>query len=398
MKRIGAEIIIVLLLLAVFAGSFLLYNTTVEDTLSVLDESPAPVEGDWYFSCVLKNETEPFWLELRRGVEQAALDYHVAVSFNAPRFTDAEREAMFLDIAVASRVDGIITHVSDPAVFAPIIDKAVTYGIPVVTVVSDAIDSKRAAFIGANRYQLGFEGGRLVAEATGGTGKVALVLGEYPVEASTEEQDMLVYGFRNALKDMSGLEIAVVTTSNMGILSAEEITSDILLDNPDINMIYCTTAMDTLGVAQVVVDMNKVGLVGIVGYESIEEILRYIDKGVVYGTVASEPYEIGYNSIRSLVEVCTQERTSAFVDTGMQVITKENVAEYLDTETEAAADEDANAKSDSGNAAGTDAKSDSGDAAGTDAESDSGNAVGTDADAKVDSDAGTAGGGGGDAP
>lgn len=329
MKRIGAEIVIVVLLLAVFAASFAMYTAKVGDTLSVLDESPAPVTGDWYFTCILKNQTEPFWQELRRGVEKAAVDYHVAVSFNAPRFTDIAQEAMFLDMAVAARVDGIITDVADPETFTPIIDKAVDLGIPVVTAVSDAIDSKRAAFVGANRYSLGYEGGRMVAAATGGVGKVALVIGDNPAGSSEEEQDMLVYGFRNGVRELPGLEIAVVATSNMGILSAEEIATEILSDNPDISMIYCTTAMDTLGVAQVVVDMNRVGQVGIVGYDSTEEILKYIDKGVVYGTVASDPYEIGYNSIKSLYEVRTQNRTSAFVDTGMKVITADNVSSYL---------------------------------------------------------------------
>ena len=181
--------------------------------------------------------------------------------------------------------------------------------------------------------------GELVTEATGGTAKVAMVLGDYPVEASQSDQDMLMYGFRTALKDKPGMEISVVRTSSMGILSAEEIASNILLEYPDITAFYCTTAMDTVGVAQVVVDMNKVGKVAIVGYDNTEEILRYIDKGVIYGTLASNPWDIGYNSVKAMVEAKTQSRTSGYVATAAYVIRRDNVGSYLNSPAASGAEE-----------------------------------------------------------
>lgn len=87
--------------------------------------------------------------------------------------------------------------------------------------------------------------------------------------------------------------------------------------------------MDTIGTAQVIVDFNKVGDIAIVGYGDTADILRYIDKGIIYGTVMSDPYRIGYESVKSMVEIKEKNNVSTFVDIGVNVITKDNVKEYF---------------------------------------------------------------------
>lgn len=76
-------------------------------------------------------------------------------------------------------------------------------------------------------------------------------------------------------------------------------------------------------------DLNKVGQITIIGYDDAPEILRYIEKGVIYGTVVANPYEIGYESIRSLVEIKKNRMTSTYVDTGAKVVTCCNIEEYM---------------------------------------------------------------------
>ena len=55
----------------------------------------------------------------------------------------------------------------------PSINKAAEAGIPVVTILGDLPKSKRIAFVGSYQYDLGYTGGKSLAEALGGKGKVA---------------------------------------------------------------------------------------------------------------------------------------------------------------------------------------------------------------------------------
>ena len=60
------------------------------------------------------------------------------LSSSISRFTNLDEQMMYLDIAIASKVDGIVTHVLDEEKFTPLINRAVDSGIPVITVEAEA--------------------------------------------------------------------------------------------------------------------------------------------------------------------------------------------------------------------------------------------------------------------
>src|SRR5699024_55430 len=58
-------------------------------------------------------------------------------------------------IAIASRVDGIILYTDGDSRISDLIDEAMEQGIPVVTVMNDDTESRRVSYVGVNHYQLG---------------------------------------------------------------------------------------------------------------------------------------------------------------------------------------------------------------------------------------------------
>lgn len=283
-----------------------------------------------YHFAVIGQADDTFWQSVREGCLAAAEEYHVAVEFNVPPFTNLEEQMMYLDIAIASKVDGIVTHVLDEEKFTPLIDKAVEAGIPVITVEAEAKNSKRSAYVGTNTFNLGRESGKLVLEAKGEKANIAIILSDYVDGTENVPQNLRIAGTKDALKDMPGMTIRTFSSST-GFFSAEEVTRRILINYPEVDTIICTSARDTISAAQVIVDLNKVGKITVIGYDDAPEILRYIEKGVIYGTVVANPYMIGYESIRSLVEIKQNRLTSTYVDTGAKVITYDNIQDYLHT-------------------------------------------------------------------
>lgn len=284
---------------------------------------------EYHFVLVAQNTEDPFWQSVKSGALKAGKEFNAAVEFNGPRFNNIDEELQYLDIAIASRVDGIATHVLDEDRFTPIINKAVDMKIPVITVEDDAKKSKRTAYIGISNFQLGVEGGKLLAKGTNGKAQVAVVLNSFGNALGNVTQNLRISGISDAIKNFgNGIEIKVIRTSYMGILGAGEVTNEIINEFPNINAIVCTSTEDTIGAAQVIVDLNKVGNITIIGYGDLPEILRYVEKGVIFGTVVSNPTDMGYQSIKSLVEIKMKNGTSAYVDTGVQGISQENLKEY----------------------------------------------------------------------
>lgn len=330
MKNIYTVLIIVLFIIFTSAFAFSIFYFQKSDLTLSADSMPKDntKRPEYHFAIIAQNTDDPFWQSVKKGALEAARVFNVAVEFNGPRFTNIVEELQYLDIAIASRVDGIATHVLDDKQFTPLIDKAVNMNIPVVTIETDAKTSKRSSFIGTNSFKLGDEGGKLIAEAAGGKAKVAVILNSYSDDGENIAQNLRVAGFRDAIKNYPEIEIKTVQSSRMGIFSAEEVTQEILNKFPDVNAIFCTSSKDTIGAAQVIVDFNRVGDVTLIGYSDLKEVLRYVEKGVIYGTVISNPVNMGYESIKALVELKKKKRTSSYVDTGVNVVTGKNLAEY----------------------------------------------------------------------
>lgn len=70
----------------------------------------------------------------------------------------------YMNMSIASNADGIILQYSGEQGLEAKINEAVQKGIPVVTVMGDAVHSKRQSFVGVSDYQLGSAYGEKVAE------------------------------------------------------------------------------------------------------------------------------------------------------------------------------------------------------------------------------------------
>lgn len=319
MKRV-----IYILIMLILAASLNLYRL---ESKKVMVHTKKPT---YHFFIIGQNSVDPFWKAVKQGVQKASEEYDVVIEFFAPRFNNPKEELKYLDIAILSNVDGIITHSFNTPDFTRLINKAYARGIPVVSIENDAPKSNRKAFVGTNSFLLGKKAGKLMIEATGGRANIGIIVSNDYGLSSVERQNMEINGFLSTIKNYPNMKLVKVYNSKMGILGAEEITQKIIDSEEKIDAIYTTNSIDTLGSAQIIVENNKVGHMVLVGYGDTEKILRYIKNRIIYGTVMSYPYEMGYESVKALVNIKEKNNTSNFIDTGVRVITKKNIVEYYE--------------------------------------------------------------------
>ena len=108
-----------------------------------------------------------FWAIVRNGVEAAARQMDVVVSYRAPDVYSLERMKAMIDQAVATRPDGLVVSIPEPGL-APAIRRAVRAGIPVVSINSGSDVYRRLgvlAHVGQPEERAGFEAGRRLAAA-----------------------------------------------------------------------------------------------------------------------------------------------------------------------------------------------------------------------------------------
>ena len=108
-----------------------------------------------------------FWAIVRNGVEAAARQMDVVVSYRAPDVYSLDRMKAMIDQAVATRPDGLVVSIPEPGL-APAIRRAVRAGIPVVSINSGSDVYRRLgvlAHVGQPEERAGFEAGRRLAAA-----------------------------------------------------------------------------------------------------------------------------------------------------------------------------------------------------------------------------------------
>ena len=108
----------------------------------------------------VSNEFAPF---IKKGVEKAAADFGVDVQMVGPVGPDADLQINELETLVEAGVDGLaISSVSTDAL-APVINRLIEQGIPVVAYNTDNPESERLGFAGQDLVQSGVEAAKVLA-------------------------------------------------------------------------------------------------------------------------------------------------------------------------------------------------------------------------------------------
>jgi len=109
----------------------------------------------------------PFWVVVRNGIDAAARQVDVSVSYRSPDAYSIPRMRALIDAAVARRPDGLVVSIPSPGV-EPAIRRAIRAGIPVISINSGSAVYRRLgvlAHVGQRESQAGAAAGERLARA-----------------------------------------------------------------------------------------------------------------------------------------------------------------------------------------------------------------------------------------
>ncbi len=287
-----------------------------------------------YVSCMGNLE---FFNAHKYGWKWAGEVLGVKTSYVGPAEYDLNAMVAAFDQAIAKKPAGIVVFAVDP-VLEPVINKAVDAGIPVVTILGDLPNSKRLAFVGSRQFDLGYVGGKKLAEALGGKGKVAIL--SIPGVQMFDEREQ---GYRAAFSEYPGIEVVQVGDTKADTVTAISVAKDILQRHPDLAAFVGTDSTGGIGAATAVKEAGKVGQVKTVAMDRNSDVLQAIQDGILTGTVAQDDAAMAYWALLVLYNYnhhqapLTVDNAKAGVRTGPTIvymsvnyIDKSNLQYFLD--------------------------------------------------------------------
>ncbi|WP_054521245.1 substrate-binding domain-containing protein [Thermanaerothrix daxensis] len=238
-----------------------------------------------YVSCMGNLE---FFNAHKYGWKWAGEVLGVKTTYVGPAEYDLNAMVAAFDQAIAKKPAGIVVFAVEP-VLEPEINKAVDNGIPVVTILGDLPNSKRLAFVGSRQFDLGYVGGKKLAEALGGKGKVAIL--SIPGVQMFDDREQ---GYRAAFAEYPGIEVVQVGDTKADTVTAINVAKDILQRHPDLAAFVGTDSTGGIGAATAVKEAGKVGQVKTVAMDRNSDVLQAIQDGILTGTVAQDDAAMAY--------------------------------------------------------------------------------------------------------
>jgi ribose transport system substrate-binding protein len=291
------------------------------------------------FYLISANSALPYWQTAAAGFKAAGAQYKVTTRVAGPDGYDAQAELEALQKAVAAHPAGILISVAEAKVLEPAINAAIDAGIPVITMDSDAVGSRRLYFIGTNNLEAGRLGGRRVAQKLGGKGRV--VFFTMAGQPNTEER---LKGFKDAFSSHAEIKIAEVVDIKDDLRKAFDKTMELaaLAGDKKIDAFVCLESASGKVVADAIV-RSGVKNRELVAWDVSQDTLDAIKAGTIDATIAQKPYTMAYIGLKGLDEIFhappkqlnkdyatdTFSTYPVFVDTGTTLVDKSNVEHYI---------------------------------------------------------------------
>ncbi len=235
-----------------------------------------------------KNQTNPFFNNVRVGAENAAKQLNAKIIQYVPTKPDSIPEQM-------SQVEDVIVKKPDAIVFTPVdykalipsVEKMNAAGIPVVNVTDHMAGGKLVSFVGIDDYKVGRATAEALMKALGGKGNVVVIEG---VKGSLSNQDR-TRGLTDVAKSYPNVKILASQSGNFQRLNALQVMENLMQSFPQIDGVMAANDAMAIGAIEALDAANRKAIV--VGINGTKEAVDAVKAGKLLASGQADPFMQG---------------------------------------------------------------------------------------------------------
>ena len=307
-----------------------IWVATLAFIVSLSCSSPAPPRAPKAIKTVafITNTTSNFWTIARKGCEKADTEVQdVKVAFKTTNTgTTDEQNRLIRDSLNIDEADAIAISPVDPTGQKSVINEAARRAL-LITQDSDAPDSDRVLYIGADNRAAGRQAGELIKKALPQGGKIMVFVGRREAENAQDRFE----GLKESLQG-SKVEIIDLMTDDANQSTARQNAYETLKKYPDIAGMVGLWSYNGPAILQAIRPENMVGKIKIVCFDDEKDTLAAIKEGAIFGTVAQQPFEYGYQAVQVTGKILRGDRSvipaNKIIVVPTVVIQRKDVDEY----------------------------------------------------------------------
>jgi ribose transport system substrate-binding protein len=289
----------------------------------------ATTNGKPTVALVLKTLNHPFFVDMRRGAQEAADRLGVTLQVQAAeREIDVEKQMQIVENLIQTGIQALCITPSGSREIVSALVKAKDAKVPIV-VVDTRVDAKAAAdagvrtetFVGSDNYEGGKLAGDYLVKVSGGKARVGILEGI----PGHETGDSRLRGFRDAVKASPGIAIVASQPANWERDQGFNVFQNMLQAHADIDSVFACSDLMALGAIEAIAAARKTGGIRVIGFDALDDAKKAIAAGTMEASVAQFPSEMGRIAVESAVKVIRGETVPAELKVKLELVTKDHV-------------------------------------------------------------------------
>ena len=279
---------------------------------------------------VLKTLNHPFFVDMRRGAQEAADRLGVQLDVQAAeREIDVEKQMQIVENMIQTGIGALAITPSGSREIISALVKARDAKVPII-VVDTRLDPKAAAdagvhaetFVGSDNYEGGKLAGGYLVKATNGKARVAILEGI----PGHETGDSRLRGFREAVSSAPAITIVASQPANWERDQGFNVFQNMLQAHPDIDAVFAASDLMALGAIEAIAAAGKTGKIRVVGFDALDDAKKAIAAGTMEASVAQFPSEMGKIAVESAVKAMHGERLPPDIVVNLAMVTKDSLS------------------------------------------------------------------------
>ena len=244
--------------------------------------------------------------------------------FSCKSPTDVPCQTAQIQDAVARGFQALVITPMGPEVI-PALDAAADKGVKVVLVDNDLQDfTKETAVVATDNVKGGQAAGAYLKSVLGPGDTIGLMEGVRSAPALTAR----IEGVQEAL-DGTGVEVITGgAETECDSAQGATVAQDLLTRQPNLTAIYSACDDPAIAAAEVAAQKGKQVLV--MGYDGLPDAAKAILDGHMQATIAQFPGKMAALGVEAAANAVQGKPVEPFIDTGTELVTKDNASNFLD--------------------------------------------------------------------
>jgi len=276
---------------------------------------------------IVKDTTTYFWQIVLAGARKAGKDLNVSVpQLGAQSESDINGQISILENAVSGKPAAIVIAPTQYKALGQPIDEAAKQ-VKIIGIDSAADSKAFTSFLQTDNVQ----GGRVGADALAAAitakygkpeGQVALIT-SIPGVGSLDQR---AKGFKEEIAaKYPGLKLVADKVADGMPTTGLNIMTDLITANPDLRGVFASNLTMAQGAGQAIAENKASDKIMLIGFDSDDKTVKLLADGNIKALVVQDPFRMGYDGVKTALAASKGDNVPATVDTGVNLITKENM-------------------------------------------------------------------------